>query len=98
MDGGSGLNIIFADMLRRMNKPVEHLPKSANTFHGIVPGKAVLTEGVMAMRNASRVIFPSGRVPGSASEPSRTRVDDGGGVGDFRGIVLGCFGFSRSGE
>ena len=58
----------------------------------------ITLEGIMAMKNASRVIFPSGRVPGSASEPSRTRVDDGGGVGDFRGIVLGCFEFSRGGE
>ena len=49
----------------------------------------------MAMKNASRVIFPSGRVPGSASEHSRTRVGDGGGVGDFHGIVLGYFRFSR---
>ena len=39
--------------------------------------------------------FPSGRVPGSASEPSRTRVDDGGGLGDFRGIVLGYLGYTR---
>ena len=49
----------------------------------------------MAMKNASRVIFSSGRVPGSASEPLRTRVDDGGGVGDFRGIVLGYLGYTR---
>ena len=49
----------------------------------------------MAMKNASRVIFPSGRVSGSASEPSLTRVDDGGGVGDFRGIVLGHLGYTR---
>ena len=41
MDGGSGINIIFADTLRKMNRSVENLPKSSNTFHGIVPGKAV---------------------------------------------------------
>ena len=52
----------------------------------------ITLEGIMAMKNASRVIFPSGRVPGSASEPSRTKVDDGGGVGDFRRIVLGYLG------
>ena len=40
----------------------------------------------------------SGRVPGRASEPSRTRVGDGGRDGTFRGIVLGCPGFSRDGE
>ena len=55
----------------------------------------ITLEGIMAMKNASRVIFPSGRVPGSASEPSRTRIDDGGGVGDFRGIVLGYLGYTR---
>ena len=49
MDGGSGLNIIFADTLRRMNKSVENLPKSASTFHGIVPGKAVLPEGTIQL-------------------------------------------------
>ena len=58
----------------------------------------ITLEGIMAMKNASRVILPSDRVPGSASEPSRTRVDDGGGVGTFRGIVLGYFGFSRDEE
>ena len=40
MDGGSGINIIFADTLRGMNRSIENLPKSTNTFHGIVPGKA----------------------------------------------------------
>ena len=49
MDGGSSLNIIFADTLRRMNKSVENLPKSASTFHGIVPGKAVLPEGTIQL-------------------------------------------------
>ena len=55
----------------------------------------ITLEGIMAMKNASRVIFPSGRVPRSATEPSRTRVNDGGGVGDFRGIVLGYLGYTR---
>ena len=36
--------------------------------------------------------------PGRASEPSRTRVGDGGRDGTFRGIVLGSPGFSRDGE
>ena len=36
----------------------------------------------------------SDRVPGRASEPSRTRVDDGGGDGTFRGIMIGCLGLS----
>ena len=37
----------------------------------------------------------SGRVPGRASEPSRTRVDDGGGYGMFPGKMFGVLGFSR---
>ena len=37
----------------------------------------------------------SGRVTGRASEPSRTRVDDGGGYGTFRGWRLRCLVFSR---
>ena len=32
---------------------------------------------------------------GRASEPSRTRVDDGGGDGTFRGFLIGYLGFSR---
>ena len=35
----------------------------------------------------------SGRVPGRASEPSRSRVDDGGGDGTFRGIMIEYLGF-----
>ena len=55
----------------------------------------ITLDGIIEMKNATRVIFPSGGVPGSALEPSRTRVDDGGGVGDFRGIVLGYLGYTR---
>ena len=36
----------------------------------------------------------SGRVPGGASEPSRTRVNDDGGYGTFRGWRLRYLGFS----
>ena len=49
MDGGSGVNIIFADTLRRMNRSVENLPQSANTFHGIVRGKAIRPEGTIQL-------------------------------------------------
>ena len=44
----------------------------------------------MAIKIASGVIPLSGRVAGRAFEPSRTRVDDDGGVETFCGIVLGC--------
>jgi hypothetical protein len=45
------------------------------------------------------VMIPlSGKVPGRALEPSRTRVDDGSGYKTFRGWRLGCLGFSRGCE
>ena len=49
MDGGSGINIIFADTLRKMGRSLESLARSDNTFHGIVPGKAVYPEGVITL-------------------------------------------------
>ena len=58
----------------------------------------ITSEAGMVMKNASGVISLSGRVPGRASEASRTRVDDDGGVKTFRGIELGYLGFSRVAE
>ena len=58
----------------------------------------ITSEADMVMKNASGVISLSGRVPGRASEPSGTRVDDDGGVGTFCGILLGYLGFSRGRE
>jgi hypothetical protein len=44
------------------------------------------------------VVIPlSGRVPGRASGPSRSRVDDSGGSGCVSGKVIGCLGFSSRG-
>ena len=45
MDGGSGINIVFANTLRKMNMSLDNLKQSENTFHGIVPGKAVYPLG-----------------------------------------------------
>jgi hypothetical protein len=39
----------------------------------------------------------SGRVPGRASVPFRSRVDDGGGSRCVSGKLIGCLGFSRRG-
>ena len=49
MDGGSGINIIFADMLRKMGRTLTNLSESSNTFHGIVPSKAVLPLGAVTL-------------------------------------------------
>ena len=58
----------------------------------------ITSEAGMAMKKPPVMISPSDREPGRALEPSRTRVDDDGGVGAFRGIVLGYLGFSRGVE
>ena len=49
MDGGSGINIIYVDTLKQMNIPTHNLKQSENSFHGIVPGKAVRPEGTIAL-------------------------------------------------
>ena len=49
MDGGSGINLIFADTLRAMNRSMTNLAPSDTTFHGIVPGKPVLPLGKIAL-------------------------------------------------
>ena len=41
MDGASGINIIYADTLRRMNRSLANLMPSDTSFHDIVPGKPV---------------------------------------------------------
>ena len=49
----------------------------------------------MVMKRPPVMISLSGRVPGKASEPSRTRVDDGGGCRTFLGWRLGYLEFPR---
>ena len=49
MDGGSGINIIFADTLRGMNILTTNLAPSVNTFHGIVPGRPVYPLGTITL-------------------------------------------------
>jgi hypothetical protein len=51
----------------------------------------------MAMKKTSVVIPLSGRVPGRASGPSRSRVDDSGGSRCVSGKVIGYLGFSHQG-
>jgi hypothetical protein len=43
IDGGSGLNILFAKTLKKMGLDITHmLTKSTSPFYGIIPGNAVL--------------------------------------------------------
>ena len=49
MDGGSGINIIFADILHGMNILTTNLAPSVNTFHGIVPGRPVYSLGTITL-------------------------------------------------
>jgi hypothetical protein len=49
MDGESGINLIFADMLRPMNRSLTNLAPSEMTVHGIVPGKPVIPLGTIPL-------------------------------------------------
>nr|XP_020178146.1 uncharacterized protein LOC109763696 [Aegilops tauschii subsp. strangulata] len=39
MDGGSGLNILYAETLREMGIPMSKLSESNMRFHSVIPGK-----------------------------------------------------------
>jgi hypothetical protein len=49
MDGGSGLNIIYADTLEVMGIPMSQLNKSNMQFHGVIPGKKAKSLGQIAL-------------------------------------------------
>jgi hypothetical protein len=51
----------------------------------------------MAMKKTFGGDSPLRRVPGRASGPSRSRVDDGGGSRYVSGKLIGSLGFSRRG-
>jgi hypothetical protein len=55
MDGGSGINILYANTLRGMNIPMSKLSKSYLEFHGIIPGKKAHSLGMIALN----VVFGS---------------------------------------
>ena len=57
MDGGSGINLMFASTLAAMRIPQCSLEQTDTMFHGIVPGKG---------------IFPLGKIGLSSSSGSRT--------------------------
>jgi hypothetical protein len=47
MDGGSSLNLIYADTLRKIKILVNDLLSIETFFHGIVPGKPMYPLGVI---------------------------------------------------
>jgi hypothetical protein len=49
IDGGSGLNLIFTSTLSAINRSMTNLIPSDNSFHDIVPGKAVIPLGQIAL-------------------------------------------------
>ncbi|KAI5016509.1 hypothetical protein ZWY2020_006360 [Hordeum vulgare] len=49
MDGGSGLNIMYADTLNGMGIPMSKLSESSMQFHGVVPGRKAKSLGQIAM-------------------------------------------------
>jgi hypothetical protein len=47
MDGGSSLNLIYADTLRKIKIPMNNLLPTETSFHGIVPGKPTYPLGAI---------------------------------------------------
>jgi hypothetical protein len=47
MDGGSSLNLIYADTLRKIKIPMNNLLPMETSFHGIVPGKPTYPLGAI---------------------------------------------------
>ena len=45
MDGGSGLNILFASTVRKMNIALGNLAPTDTTFHSVEPGKPIIPTG-----------------------------------------------------
>ena len=49
MDGGSGLNIMYADTLKGMGIPMSKLSESSMQFHGVVPGRKTKSLGQISL-------------------------------------------------
>ena len=49
MDGGSGLNILYAETLKGMGIPMSRLSTSNMNFHGVIPGKKAESLGQIAL-------------------------------------------------
>ncbi len=49
MDGGNGLNIMYADTLKGMGIPMSRLSESSMQFHGVVLGRKARSLGQIAL-------------------------------------------------
>ena len=49
MDGGSGLNILYAETLKGMGIPMSRLSTSNMSFHGVIPEKKAESLGQIAL-------------------------------------------------
>ena len=49
MDGGSGLNILYAETLKGMGIPMSKLSESNMSFHDVIPGKKAQSLGQIAL-------------------------------------------------
>ena len=49
MDGGSGLNILYAETLKGMGIPMSRLSTSNMSFHGVIPGKKAESLGQIVL-------------------------------------------------
>jgi hypothetical protein len=67
MDGGSSLNIIYAETLEHLGVDRSEIRASAAPFHGIAPGKRILPSDRLTCPSASELPPTSERKP----SPSR---------------------------
>src|SRR6266498_748104 len=49
IDGGSGLNILFAKTLDDMKMPRSDLNQSSSPFHGVIPGTSAIPLGEISL-------------------------------------------------
>ena len=49
MDGGRGLNILYAETLKGMGIPISKLSEGNMSFHGVIPGKKAKSLGQIAL-------------------------------------------------
>ena len=49
IDGGSGINILYASTMKSMKIPMRRLQTSNLEFHGIIPGKKAHSMGMITL-------------------------------------------------